>query len=70
MSSKVIFRGRILMVIIAFTVLASAGLIYTSIKSLQPEGGVPQGEPTADGQAAGQPAEDGEVTDVDFEVVK
>lgn len=35
MSSKVIFRGRVLMVIIAFTVFASAGLIYTSIKSLQ-----------------------------------
>ena len=36
----------------------------------QPEGGAPQDEPTADGQAAGQPAEDGEVTDVDFEEVK
>jgi signal transduction histidine kinase len=35
MSSKVIFRGRVLIVIIAFTVIASAGLIYSSIKSLQ-----------------------------------
>lgn len=35
MSSKVIFRGRILMVLIAFTVFASTGLIYTSIISLQ-----------------------------------
>jgi signal transduction histidine kinase len=35
MSSKVIFRGRVLIVIIAFTVIACAGLIYTSIKSLQ-----------------------------------
>ncbi len=36
----------------------------------QPEGGAPQGEPTADGQATDQPAEDSEVTDVDFEEVK
>ena len=35
MSSKIIFRGRVLLVIIAFTVIACAGLIYTSIKSLQ-----------------------------------
>jgi signal transduction histidine kinase len=35
MSSKVIFRGKVLLVIIAFTVIACAGLIYTSIKSLQ-----------------------------------
>lgn len=35
MSSKVNFRGRVLIVIIAFTVVACAGLIYTSIKSLQ-----------------------------------
>lgn len=35
MSSKVVFRGRILMVLIAFTVIASAELIYTSIRSLQ-----------------------------------
>lgn len=35
MSSKVNFRGRVLLVIIAFTAIASAGLIYTSIKSLQ-----------------------------------
>ena len=35
MSSKVIFRGRVLFVIIAFTVIACAGLIYTSIKSVQ-----------------------------------
>ena len=35
MSSKVTFRGRILLVLIAFTVIASAELIYTSIRSLQ-----------------------------------
>jgi len=35
MISKVNFRGRVLIVIIAFTVVACAGLIYTSIKSLQ-----------------------------------
>ena len=35
MSSKLNFRGRVLIVIIASTVFASAGLIYTSIKSLQ-----------------------------------
>lgn len=35
MSSKVIFRGRVLLVIIIFTVIACAGIIYTSIKSLQ-----------------------------------
>lgn len=35
MNSKLFFRGSVLIVIIAFTVLASAGLIYTSIKSLR-----------------------------------
>jgi len=35
MSSKVNFRGRVLLVIIAFTIIASAILIYISIKSLQ-----------------------------------
>lgn len=35
MSSEVIVRGRVLLVIIAFTVIACAGLIYSSIISLQ-----------------------------------
>lgn len=35
MSSKAIFRGRVLLVIVFFTVIARAGFIYTSRKSLQ-----------------------------------
>lgn len=37
MSLKIIFRGKVLLAITVFTIIASAGIVYTSIKSLKQE---------------------------------